>query len=259
MNVISSKNNPVIKEICSLEQKKYRDKLGIFFVEGEKFVREAIRLVPKTLRNVLVAEDKIGDFEFLNEVEKEKIVATTPQVFSYISNTKSPQGIACVLQIPRPIDFDFSRPFLVLDHIQDPGNLGTILRSALATNFLDIFLIDCVDPFSDKVVRSSASSIFSVNIFKIKREDFVTLAMKNKVKLLIAEAGKKSVFDEDISIPKIFGLVIGNEGEGVSADILKIGHMSLSLPMNKNIESLNASISASILMYVITNKRGGFL
>lgn len=254
MEIISSKNNPLIKEICSLEQKKYREKLGIFFVEGEKSVRESLELAPKSVRRFIVAEAKLNDFEFLVGVDEKKVLVVTNDIFNHISNTNSPQGIACILEIPKSNNFSFDKPFLVLDHIQDPGNLGTIIRSALATNFLDIFLIDCVDPFSNKVVRSSASSIFSINLIKIKREDFVALVKTKGAKLIVAEAGRRSIFDKTITLPKCFGLVVGSEGEGVSEDILKLEHMSVSLPMNEKIESLNAAVSASIIMYILTNR-----
>lgn len=255
MVFISSKNNEVIKNIRSLEQKKYRDNLGIFLVEGEKSVSEAIKFASKDIKYIVVAEGKYDYFTDVIKDFSEITIKTTDDVFKSISNTISPQGIACVLRL-HPPDRDFvpTKPFVILDGIQDPGNLGSIIRSALATGFKDIILIECTDPYSDKVLRSSTSGVLLSNLYQLKRENFVKLFKKHKFDLIIAEANKQNIF-EDIKTPKVFGLVIGNEGRGVSEEIKGLPHISVSIPMQNNVESLNAAVSASIIMYLLTNKK----
>ena len=143
---------------------------------------------------------------------------------------------------------------LALDHLQDPGNLGTIIRSAVASGFTDIILIDSVDPYNDKTIRSASGTIFFPKFYKLKMQEFLDFTKFNGYSLLIAEAGKQSIFDSSLVLPNKYILVIGNEGNGISEEVLSSPHKSISIPMDAKVESLNAGVSASVLMFILSNK-----
>ena len=247
MEIISSKSNTLIKTIKSLNEKKYREKHGCYFIEGEKCVLEATKFIPSKIRYIIITLQKASEF---NEIcNKFKTIYVSQDVFNHLSYTTTPQYIALVADYDFNKDFNFNKSFLVLDHLQDPGNLGTIIRTAVATGFNDIVLINSVDPYSPKVIRSSSSGIFSCNFYQMDYNKLRNKINNSNVKLMVAEAGKLDIFKDKFEIPNIYGLVIGSEGQGVSNDILSMNHISISLPMDSKMESLNAAVSASIIMY----------
>lgn len=255
MELITSKNNEIIKQIRSLDLKKYRDKHGIFWVEGKKFVSDAIVLIKSKIVNVFIDESKKAEFADIINLMADKVVFVNSAIYESITSTITPQGIGAIIKLPTQKEFKPTKPFLVLDHVQDPGNLGTIVRTAIATGFDDIVLLETCDPFCDKVARSSASGIYSVNFYKMETHDFINYCKTSDVKVFIAEASGENIFEDHTKPPNIYGLIIGSEGQGVSKDIFSIPHKSIALPMSNKIESLNAAISASVIMYIFANKK----
>ena len=244
MEIISSKSNEKITNAKKLFDKKHRDKTGLFLVETIKVVREALsaKLTPKT---IFVTEKKFN--EIPKEYDNIKFVVTE-DVLKHISSVVSPDGVVAVFEKPKQeIKYD-GGSFLILDGLQNPDNLGAILRTAAATNFKQIYLINCVDQYNSKTIRAGMGNQFKLNILDIDYSDIKTLFLNAKIYTL--DMNGKNLFEIQ-KFDKNVGFVIGNEGNGISDQMKSIVTNTLKIPMENNVESLNASISASVAMYYI--------
>lgn len=251
--IISSVDNKMIKEARSLNDKKYRRFHGKFLVDGEKLVNEVV-CGAMEVDKLFVEASKLHDFSYILEKYNGTVVPVTSKVLNSISENVTPQGIIAEVIMRETAHFApaENEPILVLDRIQDPGNLGTIIRTAAATGFYNIVLIDTVDPYSPKVVRSSSGGIFYTDIFRMTENEIISYCKKRNIEILIADMGGENIFKTQIE-NKNYALVIGNEGQGVSATFKETGR-AISLPMKEQMESLNAGISASVLMYTLLGK-----
>lgn len=234
--VISSRTNPTIKEIAKLNDKKYRKEYGLYLVEGVKPVNECIT-AGCTVKTIVCTEELSENYP--------RAIVVTQSVFSVISSEKTPQGVLAVVEIPSTAVKRAQNSCILLDNVQDPGNLGTIIRTANAAGYKDVYLINCVDPYSPKAVRASMSGIFFVNIYIGSREE--ALEALGGVKLVCADMDGESVFS--FNPPDKFCLCIGNEGNGISDEVMRAADYKISIPMNATCESLNAAVSAGIAMY----------
>lgn len=238
--IYSSRQNPKVKEIASLKDKKNRQKLGLYLAQGIKSVSEAIAM-QKEIVKLVVSQDNENLFSNFNG----EIIVVSNDVFNYLSDEVSPQGVMAIIKIP---DLTPKAPTsipLILDGVSDPGNLGTIIRSANAFGFKDIYLINCVDAFSNKVVKASMSGIFSVNIYNSNYDDIQNLL--NDYEIVVAD-----VNGEDINgfiPPKKFAIVMGNEANGVSNNIKSVASRFITIPMQKECESLNVAVATAIIMF----------
>lgn len=249
MEIITSVDNNYIKEVRSLQEKKYRRKLGKYLVEGPKFVREAV-LGGGNVDKIFVLSSKIGEYIDIIDKKKTNVYAVNERVFSKMTDTENSQGILASVFMKEVIDFKPEGDILVLDRIADPGNMGTIIRTAAATGYTDIVAIDCVDVYGPKVVRSSAGGIFYTNIYPLFEDELLEFVKKHNYNLIIADARGENIFKmENIKPPS--ALVIGNEANGPSDNLKKAANTIVSLPMKEQVESLNAGVSASVLMYLI--------
>ena len=248
--IITSIDNPMVKEARSLNDKKHRRFHGKFLVDGEKLVREVVAGAME-VDKLFVDSSKLSEFGYILENFTGKVVPVTEKVLASISENVTPQGIIAEVVMQETLDFnpEQNKPILVLDRIQDPGNLGTIIRTAAATGFETIVLIDTADAYSPKVVRSSSGGIFYLDIFRMSEKEIIDFCQKRNYELLIADMGGKNVFKNKIENKNI-ALVIGNEGQGVSKTFKEKG-TAISLPMKEQMESLNAGVSASVLMYIL--------
>lgn len=251
--IITSVDNPMVKEARSLNDKKHRRFHGKFLVDGEKLVNEVV-CGAMEVDKLFVDSSRLSDFGYILEKFNGKVVPVTTKVINSISENVTPQGIIAEVVMRETGVFapEQNQPILVLDRIQDPGNLGTIIRTASATGFETIVLIDTVDPFSPKVVRSSSGGVFYTDIYRMTESEIIDYCKAKNIELLVADMGGENIFKTTTS-NKNFALVIGNEGQGVSDNFKKFGR-AISLPMKEQMESLNAGISASVLMYVLLGK-----
>lgn len=239
--IYTSVNNPKIKAIASLKDKKGRKEQSAYLVEGIKMVKEAIAC-GADIKQI------IGTCKVLEEngiPEGGKVICADEKVMKYVCDSVTPQGIAAVIGISEGKLMPPSDDCIILDGIQDPGNMGTIVRTAAAVGIKDIYTITSADAFSPKAVRSSMSGIYFVNIHSIKYEDLHAL-FKDK-RIIVADMGGENIFSFKNS--ENFALVIGNEANGVSDYIKGIASCSVSIPMSKNVESLNAGVSCAIALY----------
>ena len=236
----SSVNNPKIKELAKLKTKKNRDKQKMFLIEGAHLVKEAY--TSGYLKELLLLEGT----DFKLDVQTSYI---TENVLKLLSNVESPAGIIGVCEFK---DMTLKgQKLLILDSIQDPGNLGTIIRSSVAFNIDTIIINDrCADIYSDKVIRSSQGMIFKTNIVKRDLSEFLK-EIKGKIPIF----GTKVTGGKDLkTLEKIsdFAIIMGNEGSGVDPKLLDLCDEYLYIPMNKNCESLNVGVATSIILYELT-------
>lgn len=253
MQIISSKDNETIKSIKKLKDKKYRDELGEYVVEGIKLVKEAIEENAK-IKNIIICEDCENDSKIeqslLYDIAKNDCIYVTKPVFQHITGVETPQGVLAVVEKNNKKEIDYNEDIIVaLDGIQDPGNLGTILRTVDSANLKQIILSkDCVDPYNPKVVRSTMGAIFRLNIIETENLSKTLEQMKkNKFEVMV------TALDTDNSIYNVEYknkiIVIGNEANGVTKEVKEIADYKVKIPMLGKTESLNASVAAGIMIY----------
>lgn len=238
--IYSSRQNALIKEIASLKDKKYRQKLGLYLAEGVKMVNEAVRYNA----DVKYVVSTSAALSSLN-VGDTRVIEVTDDVFSFISDAETPQGALAVIKIPCG---DIKPPkgnALLLDGVADPGNMGTIIRTAAAFGFNDLYLINCVDPYGCKVVRASMSGIYFVNVYKTNVAD--AFEALRDVNVIVADMNGKDL--NDFSVDGKRCVVIGNEANGVSDVVKNKADFVVGIPMAERSESLNAGVAAAIMMY----------
>lgn len=254
MQVITSKENETVKTIKKLKDKKYRDETGLYIIEGIKMLEEAIEEKAR-IRKIIICEEclKAGDLEqkVLYEIAKYNCIYVNSKVFNSLTDVVAPQGIMAVIEKPnKDIKIKYDQDIiLALDGIQDPGNLGTILRTADSVNLKQTIVTkNTADSYNPKVVRSTMGAILRIKI--IETDDLAkTLkeAKKNKFKIVATSLDtNNSIYDIDYNKKVI---VIGNEANGVSKEIQELADNKVKIPMLGKTESLNASVATGIMLY----------
>ena len=233
--VILSRRNPLVKELVSLKEKKGRRERGTFLVEGVKMVREAVAAGLEVVR-LIVREDYAGETYSL------PAVTLGVDVFAAVSDEKTPQGIVAEVAIPvmelRPPE----GRCLLLDGLQDPSNVGAIVRTAVAAGYEEVYLCECADPFSPKSVRASMSGVFFARIMQGTREELLSAI---DVPVLAADMDGQNVFA--FASPEKFCLAVGSEGRGLSQAVRQRAEYTVRIPMDARTESLNAAVSAGMI------------
>lgn len=267
--MITSTSNPKVKHLVNLRKKrKARDEEGVFLVEGIRMFRE----VPaEDLKEVYVTES------FL-EKEKDTVhmvldnSGVIPEVFadhvfSYASDTKTPQGVLCAVRQRKQelkakeqyTGKNGEAPFvLLLDNIQDPGNLGTMIRTAEAAGVTGVIMSsDCVDIYNPKTIRSTMGSVYRVPFWDTEDVPAAVRAMKEQgIRTYAAHLEGKSAYEEeDYRGPCAF--FVGNEGNGLRKEIAELADAYVKIPMCGKVESLNASVAAAVLMFEGSRQRRG--
>ena len=233
----TSINNEKIKKIKKLKEKKYRDEEDMFLVEGKHLTTEAYN--NGYLLELLVPEN--SDYKL--DVKTNEI---SENIIKYLSDLKTSTGIFGICK-KKKMKLKEGK-ILVLDSVQDPGNIGTIIRSSVAFN-VDTIVINekCADIYSDKVIRASQGMIFSSNIIKENLKEFIKKIKKtHKIYVTKVDGGKPL---KDIEKLKNFVIIMGSEGSGVSKELLNTADEYLYIPMNKKCESLNVAVATSIILY----------
>ena len=238
--VITSLDNDNVKKWKKLCKKKYRDEFGIYLVEGEHLVEEAYK--SGVLDKVIVLDGE--DYSYDN------IVYVSYEVMKTISSLDTPNKIMGVCKKKENIEIVGKR-FLLLDGIQDPGNLGTIVRSAVAFNIDTIILSDdTVDLYNPKVLRSTQGMIFHTNIFSYDIVAFINILKSMGITVYGTDVNNGMDARELSDLDKTsFALVMGNEGNGVRKEVKELCDKNLYINMNENVESLNVGVATSILLY----------
>ena len=260
MKIISSKDNELIKNIRKLKEKKYRDINNEFIVEGIKLIKEAIEENAK-IKQIVICENclktEIIPKNLMYEIAKYECIYVTENIFKFISDVNAPQGILAI--IDRKIDnnkIDYNSDIIVaLDDIQDPGNLGTILRTVDSVGLSQILVskgtADCYNP---KVIRSTMGAIFRVKIIECDNlQETLKEIKKHKFKVLVTSLQtENSLYDSDLNKKVI---VIGNEANGVEKEIQDMADVKIKIPMIGKTESLNAAVSTAVVLYEYVRRK----
>ncbi len=258
MSAISSKSNESVKFIRSLNEKKFRIKNKAFYLEGIKIANE---IMDKAIDVMFIAYSKSlllssnGGKELLDRLEttNNKVIELEENIFKYITDTVTPQGVLIVLKMPEynlnEILSSSNTNIVVLDKVQDLGNIGTIIRSS---NAFDIDTIVCTpgtaDVYSPKALRSTMGGILNIRIVYI--EDITELELiKKKGYSLVTLSLDTNNSLSDIDLRKKYAFIMGNEANGVSKEVANMSDILVKIPMSNKIESLNVGVATSIVLY----------
>lgn len=241
---IESIRNPLIQQVRRLQASaQYRREQGRFVGEGTKLLAEAARWWPG-LETVLAAEGT----ELCALPERVRVAEVPEALMARVSGMESPQGALFVCALPEPQPLRLTAPCLILDGIQDPGNLGTILRTADALEIPAVLTGECADPYGPKTVRASMGAVFRTIPQTAARGRVIAACREGGVRLL-ATAMDESAADIRRAALQNAAVVIGSEGRGVSRELLDAAEGKLVIPMNGRCESMNAAIAAAIVMW----------
>ena len=254
MKQITSSDNRICRIIRQLDSRKHREKLGLYLIEGENLIEEAFKN-NADIEFIAVNEDRLSYYENLFGGRLLECYVMPAGLFNRLAQTESSQGIMAAVRIPRLTQQQFmdciaGGNVIVLDRLQDPGNIGTILRTCDAAGYRGAVMIKgTADIYSPKVVRAAAGSVFRIPAY-------YTAGAREGVKLL-KDTGLQIIgtgFDTedmyyDVDMRRNTAVVIGNEGNGISEEMAALCDRTVKIPMHGNIESLNAAVAAGILIY----------
>lgn len=241
--IITSRKNPLIQQVRRLlSSRKEREAAGLFVSDGTKLLAEAVRWW-QGLDTVLLSEDVQVELP-----ENVRIVRVSREVMEYVSPMQTPQGALFLCRLPEKTEFKPLAGMLLLDGIQDPGNMGTILRTADALNTPVVLLEGCADPYSHKVVRSSMGAVFRTPVVQAAWEEVHTACKAAGIPVAVTALSDKAEDLRSADLPSM-AVVIGSEGQGVRQEIMAQADKQLIIPMNPRCESLNAAVAATIVMW----------
>lgn len=229
--------------ILTLKKQK-RENKSLLFLDNIKIIKDALKNNSIKVECFLTSLDNL-DFD-INGAE---VYRVDNSIIEQLSDTKTPQKVLCIAYIIQHIVESPKTNFLVLDGLQDPGNVGTLIRTAKASGFETIYLVDSVRKENSKLIRSSVGAVFDSKVYQISRQEFAELAKSNHFKLIMCDMNGENIFETKID--EQVGVVVGNEGQGVSDEIAKLCYKTVKIPMKSGIESLNAAVSGSLVMYEI--------
>lgn len=240
---ITARKNPLIQQVRRLlSSRKERESTGLFVADGVKLLAEAVRWWPG-LDTVILSDGVHAQLP-----EEVRVVRVPEEIMAYISPMQTPQGALFLCRLPEHTEFMPQPGMLLLDGIQDPGNLGTILRTADALQVPVALLEGCADSYSHKVVRASMGAVFRTPVVQTTWENAKAACEKAGIPVAVTALSDRA---EDIRQAQLaeMAVVIGSEGQGVRPEILGCADRELIIPMNPSCESLNAAIAAAIVMW----------
>lgn len=256
--MITSTSNPQVKRLLQLQKKsKVRDEENVFVVEGLRMFAE----VPaERVEKVYISESLYNKKKLELNLEDLPYEVLSDNVFLHVSDTKTPQGIMCIVKRKK---YDLNEllkvnnpHFMVLDNLQDPGNMGTIVRTAEGAGVDAVFMSkDCVDIYNPKTIRSTMGSIYRMPFIYIEDiPELLNQFRKNGVKSYAAHLDGKNAYDKE-DYKTGTAILIGNEGNGLRDEVTEKADILVRIPMQGQVESLNAAIAASVLMFEVFRQR----
>lgn len=260
--LLTSLQNEQVKYVVNLHKRKFREETGEFLVEGWRFVEEAVRRGAEITRVFVCPERQTEGWPSLAEaLAKRKVPVTMVEekVLRKMCDTENPQGILAVVTQPKWTWTDLRIPseqvLLILDGIQDPGNCGTILRTALAAGISQVCLTEgTVDLYNLKVLRSTMGAIFSLKILShCQPKEIVDFCTEQGLQIFAGDVDGENLYQTDLPLP--MALVVGNEGNGPSPIFRGAGVRRITIPMDHEVESLNVAMATGIILYEIVRRR----
>lgn len=258
MQSITSTKNPLIQTAKSLQTKAARDASGLFLCEGEHMVAEALHAAPASLTALFVDDTQAERYAALIKAAPHAaaLYAVPPHVLAALSQVKTPQGVAAMVQKPLMAGLEALGPRVVLlENVQDPGNVGTILRTADAAGFTGCIVTEgCADVFAPKTLRATMGSVFRVPVHEAADAPETARALAALGYAVLASALDGDDFYARPLLPPRVCLLVGNEGAGLTDAAKAAATHRYRLPMRGGAESLNAAIAAAVFMYEIVNR-----
>ncbi len=240
---ITSRKNPVLQQVKKLlSSRKMREETGLFVADGTKLLAEAVQYCPG-LETVILSDGV--EVTLPDRVQK---IRVPEDVMQSLSPMASPQGALFVCRLPQKQPFSPCGAMLLLDGIQDPGNLGTILRTADALDVPVALLEGCADPYNHKVVRASMGAVFRRDVIQTTWAQAYAACIERRIDIGVTALSQRAMDIRQAEL-KHMAVVIGSEGQGVRQEILDRAHAELIIPMNPHCESLNAAVAATIVMW----------
>lgn len=249
MERIESLKNLKIKTIKKLHTRKGREKLGSFFIEGEHLVEEALK------SNVIINEIYVVEnFQIPSswQLNNAPVYMIDEKIMKEISETETPQGVGAVCELlgSKPLSIENPGKYLLIDQIQDPGNLGTIIRTADSAGLSGVILGNgTVDMYNSKVIRSTQGSLFHLPIVKADLSETVDILKSKNIPVFGTALNETALAYKTVSAHDSFALIVGNEGSGISTELLTVTTENLYIPIHGQAESLNVSVATGILLY----------
>ncbi|WP_404428909.1 TrmH family RNA methyltransferase [Sutcliffiella horikoshii] len=250
MKHIESVKNNKVKQWKKLQKKKEREQSGTFIIEGFHLVEEALK-VDNLVEEIIISEDRSIPKEWdLNHVE---LIYAVPNVLKEVSETETPQGVAAICRIPQENELQIqpNQKILLLDNVQDPGNVGTMIRTADAAGMDMVILGEgCADLYSSKVIRSTQGSIFHLPILRGDLKSYIKQCKELNTPVY-GTSLQNGVPYQEVQPSNTFALILGNEGKGMAQEHLDMTDQNLYIPIHGQSESLNVGVAAGILMYYL--------
>ena len=240
---ISSRKNPLLQQVKKLlSSRSERRKQGLFVADGTKLLEEAVKYWPG-LQTVILSDGVEAQVP-----DHVRVVRVPEDVMASISPMEAPQGALFLGKLPEQQEFVPKKGMLILDGVQDPGNIGTILRTADAMDVPVVLLEGCADPWSWKVIRSTMGAAFRTPVVQASWEEVLEKCREAGIPIGVTALSDRAV-DIRTADLSAMALVIGSEGQGVRKEILESADAELIIPMNPHCESLNAAVAATIVMW----------
>ena len=253
MQIIASRQNPMIQRARRLRQPKYRQEQGLFLLEGPRLLQAALDAEIE-VRQVFMHPDWSQGFAGQALIARLKnqhavLFYVTEAVLESMATTESPPPLVAVARQPRPPAGSFPLLTLAVDALQDPGNLGTLLRSAAAAGCGEALLgPGTVDPYNPKVMRSGMGGVF---LLRLSRPGNLGIALRERqragVSIVAAEPGGLSLWQSRLSLPAV--LLVGNEARGIHPELRKLADLTVGIPLESGVESLNAAVAGSLCLF----------
>ena len=249
MRYIESRSNKIIVDIRKLiSSKKHRREEGLFVCDGQKYLDDALKS-KADIKSVFISRDiPDGCFDIPEDIQ---VYRLSENVMDSLSEAKTPQGVMFTVKLPDTelCESVLSGNNIILENLQDPGNVGAILRSADAFGLSAAILTgSCADPFSPKSLRGASGAVFRLKIYETGLSGLLELAERSPLRIIAAELSGRAQSVREINL-KNSSVVIGNEGSGISKELLSICAESVIIPMKSGCQSLNAAAAAAVLMY----------
>lgn len=250
LDIITSKDNELFKSLKKLKTKKYREIDKLFLAEGRKFLE--FEEIPK----MVIFKEGIGEESIiLSEKFQCKKIILSEKLFKELSSQENSQGVIICYHSKEQNLNQLGKNIIVLNRVSDPGNLGTIIRVADAAGFKDILLTKgSVDCYNEKTVRSSMGSILSTNIYYLDEEETICLLKEKGYKVIATALEKDSIPYTKMILEEKNAFVFGNEGDGISQNILLKSDEKVIIPIYGNAESLNVAMATGIILYDVRNR-----
>ena len=240
---ITARKNPLLQQVRRLlNSRREREQTGLFVADGTKLLAEAVKYYDGL--DTVILSDGVE----VQVPERVRIVRVPGEVMASVSPMETPQGALFLCRLPEKRPFVAEPGMLLLDGIQDPGNLGTILRTADALDIKVVLMEGCADPYSHKVVRASMGAVFRTPVVQADWETVRSACAKKGIPVAVTALSDRAKDLRQAELEKM-AVVIGSEGQGVRAGIMDAADEQLIIPMNPHCESLNAAIASAIVMW----------